>query len=163
MLDRLAKLVEDHYIATDKIPAIVAHIKTLNESITPKQLTDELRQFDIHFAVFYDPDHAARLLSGQQDEPPLEQWVTGWQQANYGFQQVSILDGNVGYIDLRQFAMPQFAAQTAAAAMQLVAHTHAIIFDLRRNVGGSPELVQSLFSYLLVGVPTHLTSFPIGV
>jgi len=43
-----------------------------------------------------------------------------------------------------------------AAAMELVAGTHALIIDLRRNGGGSPEGVVFWCSHLFTEQPTHL-------
>jgi len=74
---------------------------------------------------------------------------------NYGFRKVEILDGNIGYIDFRVFCPVEWAGETAAAAMRFVSHTDALIFDLRKNGGGSPEMVAFLCSYLFSD-RTHL-------
>jgi len=59
------------------------------------------------------------------------------------------LAGNIGYLDLRGFAPPQFMGDTAAAAMNFLANTDAVIIDLRQNGGGSPDAVAPLASYLM--------------
>ena len=51
---------------------------------------------------------------------------------------------------------PATAAPRSTAAMELVAHTGALIFDLRRNRGGDPEGVQLWNSYLFPDSETHL-------
>lgn len=77
---------------------------------------------------------------------------------NHGFEQVLRLPGNVGLLDLRHFASPgPAAAATAHAAMAFLAHSDALIVDLRQNGGGSPEMVQLLCSYLFAE-RTHLNS-----
>jgi hypothetical protein len=76
--------------------------------------------------------------------------------ANFGIRRVERLDGNVGYLDVRGVAMPANAGPAIAAAMELVAGTYALIIDLRRNGGGSPEGVVFWCSYLLTEEPTHL-------
>lgn len=78
--------------------------------------------------------------------------------SSYGFYKVERLDGNVGYIDLRNFYDPAIAGETAINAMNLVANTEVIIFDLRKNGGGSPDMIALISSYLLEE-PTHLNSF----
>ena len=76
---------------------------------------------------------------------------------NYGFEQVERLRGNVGYIRLRGFAYSEEACKAAASAMQLLAHTDALIIDLRQNGGGSGEMVQLLCTYFMKpGDPVHL-------
>lgn len=66
--------------------------------------------------------------------------------SNYGFYKVERLDGNVGYIDLRNFYDPTFAGETAINAMNLVSETEVIIFDLRKNGGGSPDMIALISS-----------------
>ena len=75
---------------------------------------------------------------------------------NFGIRRVERLDGNVGYLDLRRMAVPANAGPAVAAAMELVAGTYALIIDMRRNGGGSPEGVALWCSYLLEERPTHL-------
>ena len=74
---------------------------------------------------------------------------------NFGIRRVERLEGNVGYIDLRRVALPQNAGASIAAAMELVSGTYALIIDLRRNGGGSPDGVVFWCSYLFDGPGTH--------
>lgn len=74
---------------------------------------------------------------------------------NFGIHKVERLEGNVGYIDLRRMALPQNAGASIAAAMELVSGTYALIIDLRRNGGGSPDGVVFWCSYLFDGPGTH--------
>ena len=66
-----------------------------------------------------------------------------------GFARVEQLPGNIGYIDLRMFHPPPIAAEQAANAMDRVADSDALIIDLRKNGGGSADMVALLVSYLL--------------
>ena len=75
---------------------------------------------------------------------------------NFGIYRVERLDGNVGYLDLRRVPVPAIAGPAMAAAMELVAGTYALIIDLRRNGGGSPDGVVFWCSYLFDDEPTHL-------
>src|SRR5262249_21008846 len=67
---------------------------------------------------------------------------------NFGFEKVGRLSGNIGYLDLRGFEPAGVAGETATAAMNFLANTDALIFDLRQNGGGSPDMVAFLSSYL---------------
>ena len=69
-------------------------------------------------------------------------------QRNYGFIRVERLAGNVGYIDLRLFEASAEAGEVAQAAMQFLGHTDALIFDLRKNGGGDPNMLLLLLSHL---------------
>lgn len=78
---------------------------------------------------------------------------------NFEFRKVEVLDGNVGYLDLREFVPHPGARETAAAAMRFLRHTDAIIIDLRRNSGGGGELVRYLSSYFFGSQPVLLNTF----
>jgi Peptidase family S41/N-terminal domain of Peptidase_S41 in eukaryotic IRBP len=76
---------------------------------------------------------------------------------NFGIRRVELLDGNVGYLDLRRMPMAENAAPAIAAAMELVAGTYALLIDLRRNGGGHPSGVIFWCSYL-VEEDTHFNN-----
>jgi len=67
---------------------------------------------------------------------------------NNSFRKVERMDGNVGYVDLRGFWDPYLASGVMNAAMAFVAHTDALIIDLRQNRGGEPNGVVYLASFL---------------
>lgn len=77
------------------------------------------------------------------------------QARNFGVEKVERLPGNIGYIELRGFASAELAGEAIAAAMNLVAHSQALIVDLRRNGGGDPATVALMSSYLFAE-RTHL-------
>lgn len=74
---------------------------------------------------------------------------------NFGFERLERLNGNIGYIDLRGFMPAAFGGETVAAAMSFLANTDALIFDLRQNGGGDPNMVSLISSYLF-DKRTHL-------
>jgi len=74
--------------------------------------------------------------------------------SNHKFRKPEILVGNIGYVDLRESATAADGGSTAAAAMQFLGNTDALIFDLREN-GGGRDLVCFLMSYLF-DEPTHV-------
>lgn len=126
-------------------------------------LTTRLKPEDAHFNVVYDPNAPAgpaprmRPPGGAPADgprpvrvapPPNSQEARG----HYGFRRVEILPGNIGYIELRGFSGIDFddpndpARKAADAALDFVAGTDAVIFDLRDNGGGSPSMVGYLTS-----------------
>lgn len=78
---------------------------------------------------------------------------------NYGFKEFKILEGNIGYLDLRIFHYPKWAKKAAVEAMSFFSEANALIIDLRNNGGGSGEMVRFISSYLFEGTPIHLNSF----
>jgi len=121
-----------------------------------KALTDDIRSVnkDLHTYVLYS-------YGVINDPPPPKQDVMskpppGVIRSNFGFRRLEILDGNVGYMDLRGFVKPDFAANTAAAAMNFIANSDALIIDLRSNQGGDPGMVQLLCTYFFGLDRVHL-------
>jgi C-terminal processing protease CtpA/Prc len=76
---------------------------------------------------------------------------------NFGFNTVKVMEGNVGYLDLRGFAGLENAKFVVDSYMSLMSRTDAIIIDLSKNGGGSPEMVQYLCSYFF-DKKVHLNS-----
>jgi C-terminal processing protease CtpA/Prc len=70
---------------------------------------------------------------------------------------VEILEGNLGYVDMRSFDGHVEAKPTAAAAMNFVGNADAVIFDMRNNGGGSPDMVRYVSSWFF-SAATHLNS-----
>jgi hypothetical protein len=119
-------------------------------------LTDDLRAIshDLHLAVNF-----AGFDATQFDGPPPPALKAQYQadelRHNCGFDKVEILQGDIGYLKFDGFSPVDLCAPTANAAMAFVAHTDALIFDLRDNGGGDPAMVAYLESYLF-DKATHL-------
>jgi len=111
---------------------------------------------DKHLRVMVRPPERARL---ERDDPAAARAdaAARARARNYGFEKVEHLDGNIGYVDMRYFDGSPEAKPTAAAAMNFLANADAIIFDMRRNGGGSPEMIRYVSSWFF-GERTHLNS-----
>lgn len=105
---------------------------------------------DLHLRVGYRHEPVPPM---RDDGPPPEAEMQRMRQmarrTNHGFERVERLPGNVGYLDLRQFAGSAEAQSTAVAAMNFLGNTDALIVDLRRNGGGSPDMIATLLTYLV--------------
>jgi hypothetical protein len=126
-------------------------------------LTEDLRALsnDRHWSVVYHPVRAPAEADPEAEEEKTQRarWLAQARRRNFGFEKVERLQGNVGYIDLREFVRSEVAGETAVAAMGFVAHCDALIFDLRQNRGGNPSMVQLLTSYLFDPEPRHINTF----
>ncbi|MCL1048595.1 S41 family peptidase [Shewanella abyssi] len=74
---------------------------------------------------------------------------TGKLTYNFAFEQVSYLDGNIGYLKFNKFHSDEKAKETADAAFNFLKQSDGMIIDLRDTIGGSPDLVQYLLGYFL--------------
>jgi hypothetical protein len=75
------------------------------------------------------------------------------------FGRIERLEGNVVYVELASFAFPVDAVRDQVRdVMSAAADAAALIIDVRRNGGGSPQLVALVSSYLFGEQPVHLNS-----
>jgi C-terminal processing protease CtpA/Prc len=77
---------------------------------------------------------------------------------NFGIHKVERLPGNVGYIDLRLFHNAEWGGSTAVAAMNFLENTGSLIIDLRNCLGGDPDMIVLISSYLFGEEKVHLNS-----
>lgn len=165
-VESIASLVADEFFDADRADAIAEALRTevqagaFDSAASPTELasalTMRLSAEDHHFSVNYVGGDA--MVEGMRPPPAgpggdRRDPLLGMQRANFGFAEVSILPGNIGYIDMRAFAPAEPAQQTATAVLNFVVHTDAVIFDMRRNHGGSPSMVSFLISHFLPSEP----------
>jgi retinol-binding protein 3 len=130
-----------------------AYDSTTDGQALAQALTDDLFALtkDSHLRFQFDPIAMPVQAPPGQVVPEAQAAAAllDAQQRNFGFERVERLPGNIGYIDLRMFYSPESAGDTVAAAMNLVANTDALIFDLRQSLGGFSATVALITSYLL--------------
>lgn len=116
------------------------------------QVSGDLEEFsnDKHLDLNYDPDLAQALLTTETDstdytkeEAKTEIWN------NYGFKELRILPGNIGYLNLSVFFATDYAGKTADISMNYFANCNALIIDLRQNGGGWGDMVDYLLGYFV--------------
>ena len=174
VIKKISEISQKNYVYPETAKKMSSHIlrKLKNgdyDTITSPsefadQLAKDLRKIskDLHIRVGYDPEAVKRMRRREKnkDDPELlELRLKELRRTNFGFKEVKILKGNIGYLDLRQFANPKYAGETAVAAMNLLSNCDALIVDLRNNGGGSAEMIQLLTSYFYDDEPVHLNTF----
>jgi retinol-binding protein 3 len=148
----LAKQMEDALEAREKS----GEYDSITDGDTfAARLTKDLRavSHDKHLGVNFNPFKMPQREGPTPDE--IAQMHQQMKRMNCGFEKVEILPGNVGYVKFNGFAEAGTCAPTATAAMEFLANTEALIFDLRDNRGGDPAMVTYIASYLF-DKPTHL-------
>ncbi len=160
----LKNKISSQYVLEDNISKILAALSKLQISTEFKQvkthkefakiLATTIREYDGHFSVLWsDP------LKGKTQSKDYEGWFPMLSRKNSGFTKVEVLKGNIGYIDFFGFDhLNDSAKARAKAALTFVENTDAIIFDLRKNGGGSAVMIQFISSYFFQE-KTHLNSF----
>lgn len=172
IIQNLLELLKTHYLFPDIAEGISAHLQSClaegayaqitDGELFAKTLTGHLQEInqDKHLCVFWRPEELPEHVSPPHENPAI---VAEWHQRasldNYGLYKLERLAGNVGYLDIRAFYPPEWGGDTAAAAMNFLANTSALIIDVRKNGGGHPRMVAFICSYLFGEEPVLLNSF----
>jgi retinol-binding protein 3 len=166
VIDRAIADLNEFYVSPDVAKQMAEAIRARQkrgeyDSITDgdafaTMLTDNLQavSHDKHLRVDFSPVPLPRETSGPDPKAEAE-YRKQMERANCGFDKLEILPGNIGYVKFDFFADPDVCGPTVIAAMNFLANSDAIIFDLRENGGGDPAMVTFICSYLF-DRPTHL-------
>jgi hypothetical protein len=128
------------------------------------RLNDHLRAetHDKHLRIEFAPngipvenENASKSEAEAEKRIAEERALSRLKSINFGIERVERLPGNIGYLELRSFGKPEIVGHAMSAAMTLLNASDALIIDLRRNGGGSPDTVAMLVSYF-VPPETHL-------
>ncbi len=174
VVDSISSKLNNNYIFPDVAMKMVTHIESKlkngnYKSIQDPQefastLTKDLQAIskDKHLRVSFAPEQIAerqQTVTAEDSIAFLNRYISNLKRNNFGFKEVKIMAGNIGYLDLRSFSNVEYAGETAVSAMNFLSNTDAIIIDLRNNGGGSPAMIQLITSYLFESAPVHLNNF----
>jgi hypothetical protein len=123
-----------------------------------RKLTADLREQtnDRHTGVWpYDPSYEEHEITDAQKQEMLERA----RYSNFGFKEVRRLPGNIGLLEITDFYPADAAGRTAIAALDYLSGSDALIIDLRRNGGGSGDLVSLLLSHFFSEPVLHLSMY----
>lgn len=164
-VELLCGFVSEHYVFPDVAEQVVAALRARDaegryaglteDEAFAAAVTEDLQSVngDKHLRLLYRID--PQPDSGEPFDP--EDYRAEAKRNAHGFARVERLAGNVGVLECRVLYDAEFAGQAATAALTLLAHTDALILDLRRAPGGDPAQVALICSYLF-DEPTHLNS-----
>jgi hypothetical protein len=172
IVDSITAVIDSVYVLEEPAKRIVAGLRQnlaagdYDELTDPAEFARRLEQdaqainHDGHFRIRALPPLDPAVVAGDQDEDPaeVERRRRMRRARNYGFKKAEILVGGVGYVRFDQFARGDEAYEAAAAAMNFVASSNAVILDLRSNGGGSASMIRFLCGYLFAE-NTHLVNW----
>jgi hypothetical protein len=149
------------YIFPERVPAIAKALRgrlssgAYDRLDDPKAFVDAVNAdiqsaaHDKHMRIFWsERPLPPRDPKGQIDPAELARFQQMEAELNFRMPKVEVLAGNIGYLKMNAFDRPERAGPVFAAAMAFLAHTDAIIFDMRENGGGDPHMVSLAVSYL---------------
>jgi len=146
-IDINSRLVKGEY------KSVTSAIKFANTLTEDMQAISKDKHLRVRYSERPMPERAARREPSKEEQARAEAFM---RKRNFGFEKIERMQGNIGYIDLRGFSDHEQGAKTVESAMNFLANTDALIFDLRRNGGGSPQMVALISSYLFGDEKIHL-------
>ncbi|HZB14778.1 MAG TPA: S41 family peptidase [Chryseolinea sp.] len=118
--------------------------------------TKVLRDFsgDGHLYVRNDPSKVRELSSIKDDtqaDSGYDSFYYGEDAVknNFGFKEVKVLNGNIGYIKLSEINISEKSLPVLIASMRFVTNTRALIIDVQDNGGGGSAIGEVFESYFL--------------
>jgi hypothetical protein len=165
VIEGAAKVLEELYVFPELGKKMAAALRRAEKrgayraisdgQILAWRLSDDLWVLghDEHLGVRFSPQVLPPETPGQHGgaDPEARKGIIS---NNCGFEKAEHLAPNIGYLKFDEFDDPGICAPAAAAAMNFVADSDALIIDLRDNHGGG-AMVQFIASYLFAE-PTHL-------
>jgi hypothetical protein len=162
VIDSLARNIEERYIFPDVGRKVAKTLRERSkkgryEGIASAKafsdtLTANLRELahDLHLRTHYRHEPLPILDPNAAGPTPEEraQSLADARRLNFGFQKIERMPGNIGYVELTGFDGSAEGGAVAQSAMQFLQYTDALIFDLRRNGGGDPNMIVLLLSHL---------------
>lgn len=162
LIDRLIQEVNESYVFPDLAKQADATLRAQHRRgaydgiSSARQLSEVLTQT----LQTTTRDRHLRVSFSEQDIPIIKQdagptpderarRLAMMRSNNFGVAKIEHLPFNIGYLELTGFAPARDAAETIGAAMTVLAHTDALIIDLRNNLGGDASAGTLLASYLL--------------
>lgn len=110
---------------------------------------------DHHLGMHPDPKQAAELAArpqgaGADDAPPTPEEIRFADSLNHGILQLKVLPGNIRYMETIGFFWGgEKTKEVYDNAMRFLKGGDAIIIDMRKNGGGSPDAVRYMISNFL--------------
>jgi hypothetical protein len=150
-IDFVAKILREQYVYPKKGEQIASTLEQYyaqgryaeyTDGVAfASKVSDDLRAIgeDLHLGLWYGKPPEDKDITEINDKVAAN--------ANYGFSKTEILSNNIGYITIDIFHHSEETRAIAVKELEKAADCGALIFDIRHNRGGSPELIGLIASY----------------
>ncbi len=152
-VEEIAHLLENKYVSPQLGKQMKAHLLTNLKKGSYNKLTDPLtfaeRLKNELQAISNDKHVYLNVIdpaAAPMQKPMASRGNVNRKEA--AFQNLQILPGQVGYVEIKHFLPTEYAATDVMSTMLYLSKADAVIFDLRRHKGGNGHIVQLLLGYL---------------
>ncbi|MEU3722874.1 S41 family peptidase [Streptomyces sp. NPDC031705] len=165
VIEQALERITAGYVFPEKAAAVAAAIRErlaagayagLDGPVLCETVTADLQEVcpDKHLRLLWTQE--PQSLEPVDDDGGHAAFLAMLRAENQGIRRVEHLEGNVALIDVHRIATAIEGASAIGAAMQLVAHSAALVLDLRACLGGSPEGAAMWCSYFFPDDQVHL-------
>jgi hypothetical protein len=161
VIDSVTAAIDSIYVLEEPAKRIVAGLRTnlaageyddlADPVLLARRLSEDAQAIhhDGHFGIAAMPPLGPDVPETKDEDPADVEFQRRLDRAqNYGFRKAEILSGGIGYLRFDRFSHGDEAFAAAAAAMNFLANSNAIILDLRHNGGGSAAMIRFICGYL---------------
>jgi hypothetical protein len=145
----VARAMREHYVFPDVGELAAKKITAALEAGDYDALSDPVALSSRLTADLAAVAHDKHLSIGGMDGPHGPPGVGPPPMTEVGIVRADKLAGDVGYIELIAFPPPELFKPVLDRALAALKGSRALIIDVRRNGGGTPQSVDYLVSYLL--------------
>jgi len=162
----VTRILNENYVLPDLRPKLAAalskglaegHYSVSDPNVLAERINADLDAVahDAHLGMHPDPKQAAELTArprgaGADDAPPTPEEIRFADRLNHGILQLKVLPGNIRYMETIGFFWGGERTKEAYDnAMRFLKGGDAIIIDMRKNGGGSPDAVRYMISHFL--------------
>lgn len=179
VVESVARTVEENYVFPDTGRMVADHLRgrvragAYDKPMDSGRLTDRMTadmkavNGDLHLYTQFTGGRvdanaagAPRMLMRRPGDPIPADQLAQARRVNHNIDAAQRLAGNVGYLSVSELSgRSDEAFRTLDAAMALLAHTDAMIIDLRGTRGGSPRMADYLAGYFFADSVRTLNSY----
>ncbi|WP_329121610.1 S41 family peptidase [Streptomyces sp. NBC_01465] len=165
VIDETVRLLTDHYVFPEAAEQLATLLRErLAQGAYDVDGAEEFGRLVTADLQSVNGDRHLRLIH-HADQVPTEKGAATMAAVRRDFDtslggvpRLELLDGEVAVLELGPMLFPlEWASEPLTAALNLVSRARALIIDLRTNVGGDPDTVPYLCTYLL-DERTHLNT-----
>lgn len=159
-ITKMAGLIESNYVFVQKGNKIALKLLEgykngkFNNVSSWKEfdslITKHLQEIshDGHLYAKYDPITVKELIENKPESGDGSASDSLAIANNYGFQEVKILEGNIGYLKINEININEKSLPILFSAIQFISNTKGLIINLQNNGGGGSEvgpILESIF------------------
>jgi retinol-binding protein 3 len=167
LVDKICHLLSQNYVLERAVGGISVPLKA---HFTEGRYGDFSEPFILilnnDLADFSGDPRLCVIPRREANQQPAENFLHRWQEeeerlykeSNYGFPEVVVHPGSIGYLRIKTLANPRKGIHTLRAALDFLENTDGLILDIRDNRGGYSELAEYLVSLYFDGPPEILST-----